>query len=389
MNVYLDNQATTPCDPRVVEAMLPYFTTVFGNPHSAGHAFGHAAAAAVEIGREQVASLIGAEAREIVFTSGATEANNLAIKGAVRHRIAQGNKARRVITVATEHKCVLESVHELAAEGCEPLVLPVQPDGRLDPGLLADALRVPTLLVSIMAANNETGVLHDLSLLAPIARAAGATMHSDMAQLAGKLPVTLDDCDLASFSAHKMYGPKGVGALYVRRRPRVRLQPLFSGGGQERGLRSGTLPSASIVGFGVACALAQAEMADEARRTRMLRDRLWEGLHRAMPGLVSNGDSQHRLPGALNLRLPAPLRALELIDAMPDLAVSTGSACSSADVVPSYVLTAMGLTAEEAARSLRLSVGRFTSSADIAQAIEIVCRALHSLAFQDGSTCLI
>ncbi|AOX19150.1 cysteine desulfurase family protein [Kozakia baliensis] len=369
--IYLDNQATTPCDPRVLEAMLPYFTEHFGNPHSSGHRYGNKAAEAVEAARAQVAELLHAQPREIIFTSGATEANNLAIKGAARHLRGWGDTRRRVITVATEHKCVLEAVRDLAQEDFDTVILPVARNGRLDPELLKEALQTPTLLVSIMAANNETGVLQDIPALSALVREAGALMHSDLAQMAGKLPFYSEHVDLASLSGHKIYGPKGIGALYVRHRPRVRLQPLFSGGAQERGFRSGTLPTPLIVGLGVACALARENMEDEAVQAAALRDRLFGRLAEILPGLEQNGDPAHRLPGAMNVRLPEGLTALDMIAHMPDLAVSTGSACSSAEIVPSYVLTAMGLSAEEAARSLRLSVGRFTSSADIARAAEM------------------
>ena len=265
--VYLDNQATTPCDPRVLAAMLPWFTEQFGNPHSAEHAMGRQAEAAVEQAREQVAALIGAEPREVVFTSGATESNNIAIKGAARHAVAAGNPRRRVVTVATEHKCVLQSVADLRAEGFERVVLPVRPDGLLDPEMLARALAVPTLLVSVMAVNNEIGVVQDLAALAALARQQRALFHTDAAQGFGKIPLDVGamGIDLLSISGHKIYGPKGVGALYVRRRPRVRLAPLFSGGGQERGLRAGTLPVPLIVGLGEAARLAQAGMAAEAQ----------------------------------------------------------------------------------------------------------------------------
>ncbi|MBB2188749.1 aminotransferase class V-fold PLP-dependent enzyme [Gluconacetobacter azotocaptans] len=378
--LYLDYQSTTPCDPAVVQAMLPWFTTEFGNPHSADHAMGRRAWDAVEAARAEGAALLGADAREVVFTSGATEANNIAIKGAVRHLAARGDARRRVVTVATEHKCVLEAVRDLAAEGFEPVVLPVGADGRLDPETLRAALAVPTLLVSIMAANNETGVLHDLAALAPIVRAAGALLHSDVAQAAGKiaLDVRAMDFDLASVSAHKLYGPKGVGALYVRRRPRVRLAPLFSGGGQERGVRSGTLPTPLLVGFGEACRIARAGRVDEARRTAALRDGLLARLQAAMPGIVVNGSMAHRLPANLNLRLP-DVRALDVIARAGGLCVSTGSACSSAELVPSYVLTAMGLDADAAARSLRLAVGRYTSAADMDRAAAILCRAVEDV----------
>lgn len=373
MGVYLDNQATTPCDPRVVQAMLPFFTQRFGNPHSAEHALGQDAEDAVEQARARVAGLIGADPREIVFTSGATEANNLAIKGAARYAASQGTERRRVITVATEHKCVLESVADLRAEGFDPVVLPVNADGLLDPAVLQDALATPTLLVSVMAANNETGVLQDLPALSALARAAGALFHTDAAQALGKVPFGVAGIDLASFSAHKLYGPKGVGALFVRRRPRARLLPLLSGGGQERGLRSGTLPTPLIVGFGEACRIASEEMAQEAGRLRQLRDRLLAGLQDALPGVLVNGSMDRRLSGNLNIMLP-DRTALDAMRDAPDLYVSTGSACSSADVAPSYVLSAMGLTAAQAARSLRLGLGRFTSSADVDFAI----RALSS-----------
>jgi cysteine desulfurase len=372
--VYLDNQATTPCDPRVVAAMLPFFTERFGNAHSAEHGMGQESEQAVEHARAQVAALIEAEPREVVFTSGATEANNLAIKGAARFAARQGSARRRVITVATEHKCVLESVADLAAEGFEPVVLPVAPDGLLDPATLAAALATPTVLVSVMAANNETGVLQDLPQLAAITRAAGALFHTDAAQALGKVSFRVAGIDLASFSAHKVYGPKGVGALYVRRRPRARLAPLFSGGGQERGLRSGTLPTALLVGFGAACALAAAEMPTEATRLATLRDRLLHGLAERLPGLQVNGTIAARLPGNLNVTLPGA-DALAVMRASPALCVSSGSACSSAEIAPSYVLAAMGLSPAQAARTLRVGLGRFTSAADVEYAITALSRA--------------
>jgi len=380
--IYLDYQATTPCDPAVVAAMLPFFTEHFGNPHSTGHLPGAIAADAVERARGQVAALIGAEAREIVFTSGATEANNLAIKGAVRHLRAQGDGRRRVVTVATEHKCVLEAVRDLAEEGFEPVVLPVGADGRLDAAVLREALRVPTLLVSIMAANNETGVLQDLAGLGAIVREAGALLHSDLAQMAGKLPVSVAGLDLASISGHKLYGPKGVGALYVRRRPRVRLMPLFSGGGQERGVRSGTVPVPLVAGFGEACVLALEGMADERARMQNLRDRLWARLRQGMPGVGLTGGEAARLPAALPICLPEGVSALEVMARVPDVAMSTGSACSSADIAPSYVLTAMGLDRARASRCLRLSVGRYTSGAEIDDAAAMLCRAVQAIDLQ-------
>jgi cysteine desulfurase len=364
--VYLDNQATTRCDPRVVQAMLPYFSDAYGNPHSAEHTMGRMAEAAVESARAQVAALIGAEVREIIFTSGATEANNIAIKGAARFAAGMGDQRRRIVTVATEHKCVLESVADLAEEGFEPVVLPVRRDGLLDPETLREALRTPTLLVSVMAVNNETGVIQDIAGHTAIAKQAGALFHSDFAQAVGKIPVDVTGwrVDLASVSGHKIYGPKGIGALFVRRRPRVRLSPLFSGGGQERGLRSGTLPAPLIVGFGEACRLAAAEMAGEAERIGGLRATLLHRLGRDVPGLQINGNWQDRIAGNLNLTFPRA-SAVALMEAAPALCVSTGSACSSAAIEPSYVLRALGLSEQEAARTLRIAIGRFTSPADI------------------------
>jgi cysteine desulfurase len=343
--------------------MLPWFTEHYGNPHSVEHVMGTEAEAAVEDARTQVAALVGADPKELVFTSGATESNNIAIKGAARFA---GNERRRIVTVATEHKCVLESVADLAAEGFEPVFLPVRPDGLLDPDVLRAALDVPTLLVTVMTVNNEIGVVQDIAALAAISKQAGALFHTDIAQAVGKVPIDLSawKVDLASVSGHKFYGPKGVGALYVRRRPRVRLTPLFSGGGQERGLRSGTLPSPLIVGLGEACRLAQAEMAEEAQRLASLRDRLLDHLRAAIPDIVVNGSTEARIPGNLNLTFPVATAA-DLMARVPDLCVSTGSACSSATIEPSYVLRALGLSDDDASRTLRIGIGRFTSPADI------------------------
>ncbi|WP_428536769.1 cysteine desulfurase family protein [Rhodopila sp.] len=385
--VYLDNQATTRCDPRVLQAMLPFFSEHYGNPHSVEHAMGQTAEAAVETARGELAALLGAEPREIIFTSGATEANNLAIKGAARFAAAMDDKRRRVITLATEHKCVLEAVADLAAEGFDPVVLPVRPDGLLDPETLRQALATPTLLVSVMAVNNETGVIQDIAALAPIIKQAGALLHSDLAQAVGKirLDVTGWKLDLASISGHKIYGPKGVGALYVRRRPRVRLAPLFSGGGQERGLRSGTLPTPLIVGLGEAARLANAEMAQDADRIGRLRADLLDRLRRCIPGLRVNGNDHARIAGNLNLTFPQATAA-DLMAALPQLCVSTGSACSSAAIEPSYVLRALGLSDQQAQRSLRIGIGRFTSAAEIdyaaaaLSAAHAVCEAGHPVA---------
>jgi cysteine desulfurase len=375
-SVYLDNQATTRCDPRVVDAMLPFFTERYGNPHSVEHKMGQDAEAAVEAARAQVAALVGVASNEIIFTSGATESNNLAIKGAARFAARMDNNRRRVVTVATEHKCVLESVTDLAEEGFEPIFLPVRPDGLLDHESLREVLTTPTLLVSVMAVNNEIGVIQNIPALAAVAKDAGALFHTDIAQAAGKIPLELDRwrVDLASISGHKIYGPKGVGALYVRRRPRVRLHPLFSGGGQERGLRSGTLPAPLIVGLGEACRLAQAEMPDEVPRIAGLRTRLLDQLSAALPEIRSNGSMASRIPGNLNLTFPT-VSAAELMARAPALCVSTGSACSSAEVEPSYVLHALGLTDEEASRTLRIGIGRFTSPAEIDYAASVLAAA--------------
>ncbi len=378
--IYLDNLATTQPDPRVLAAAEPYYREMFGNPHSADHYMGWQAGKAVDKARAHVATLIGAEPREIVFTSGATEANNLAIKGAARFAGLCG--PRRIVTLATEHKCVLETVRDLGAEGFEPVILPVRPDGLADLDALEAALRIPTLLVSIMAANNETGVLQDISAIASLANRAGALFHTDMAQAAGKIPidVTASGIHLASLSAHKLYGPKGIGALYVRRRPRVRLKPLFSGGGQERGLRSGTIPTPLAAGFGEACRLASLELAQDAARAALLRDRLILRLQNRIPALVQTIATPPRLPGALSLRFPHA-GAMDLIAACAkNLCISAGSACTSAEIAPSHVLTAMGLSAEQASRTLRLGIGRFTSAVDIDQAADLLADAHQRLA---------
>jgi cysteine desulfurase len=373
--IYLDNHATTPVDPRVLAAMRPWWEANFANPASVEHALGREAEAAVEAARAEVAALIGAEPREVVFTSGATEANNLAIKGAARFAAAHGDGRRRVVTLATEHKCVLESVRDLEAEGFEPVVLPVEPNGLLDLERLRDALAAaPTLFVSVMAVNNEIGVIQDLAGIAALAREAGALLHTDAAQAAGRVPLDVEalGLDLLSLSSHKMYGPKGIGALYVRRKPRVRLAPLLSGGGQERGLRSGTLPTPLVVGFGEAARLAAIEGPLDAGRTREQRDRLMAALRTAIPGVRLNGDAERRVPGNLNLTFPATVRdgemdwpdAQAIMAAAPAICVSTGSACSSAAIEPSYVLRAIGLPEAEARATLRIGIGRFTSPAD-------------------------
>ncbi|HYZ31481.1 MAG TPA: aminotransferase class V-fold PLP-dependent enzyme [Crenalkalicoccus sp.] len=384
--IYLDNHATTPPDPRVLAAMRPWWEENFANPASIEHALGRAAEEAVEAARAHIAALIGAEAREIVLTSGATESNNLAIKGAARFAAAQGEPRRRVVTLSTEHKCVLESVRDLAAEGFEPVILPVGPDGLLDPGVLAAALaEAPTLLVSVMAVNNEIGVVQDLAAIGAAVKQAGALFHTDAAQAAGRIPldVAAIQADLLSLSAHKLYGPKGIGALYVRRRPRVRLAPLLSGGGQERGLRSGTLPAPLAVGFGEAARIAAAEGPLDAGRIAGQRDILLAALMAQIPGLRLNGHPEQRVAGNLNLTFPGVARegaviwpdAQALMAAAPGLCVSTGSACSSAAIEPSYVLRALGLPEAEARATLRIGVGRFTTPAEADQAAAMLAAA--------------
>jgi cysteine desulfurase len=376
--IYLDYQATTPTDPRVVKAMLPYFTEKFGNPGSVTHRFGQEAERAVEEARAQLAALIGAEAREIVFTSGATESNNLAIKGAARFHRQFGRD--HVVTVATEHKCVIESAKALERDGFRVTFLPVDGRGLLDPRTIARAIGTDTAIVSVMAANNEIGVIQPLAELGAVCRAAGVLFHSDAAQAVGKIPldVTAMNIDLMSISGHKMYGPKGIGALYVRRRPRARIAPLIDGGGQERGLRSGTLPVPLCVGLGEAAAIAQADMAAEAARLVKLRDRFLARLRARLPDVELNGDAERRLPGNLNVSFPG-VAATDLMEACPEVAVSSGSACSSAELEPSYVLRALGYSDERAGGSIRIGFGRMTTDEEAAQAADLLASAAISL----------
>ncbi len=370
--VYLDYQATTPTDWRVLTAMLPYFSEAFGNPHSEQHRHGQEARAAVETARAQLAQLIGAQPSEIVFTSGATEANNLAIAGVARF---QGERRRHIVTCATEHKCVLESVRALEADGFKATYLPVAPDGLLDLDRLATAVSKRTALVSVMAVNNEIGVIQPLAEIGRIARERGAYFHTDAAQAVGKIVLDVEamNIDLMSISGHKFYAPKGVGALYVRRRPRVRLAPLFQGGGQERGLRSGTLATPLCVGLGEAAAIAQREMAPEAERLGGLAARLVEGLRARLPDVALNGDAVRRIPGNLNLRFG--LDAERLMAEAGELSLSSGAACSSAALEPSYVLRALGLSEAAARGSLRLGLGRFTTEAEVDYAVECLSAA--------------
>lgn len=377
--IYLDYQSTSPTDPRVLEVMLPYFTERFANPHSVEHAPGRANEARVEEARAEIAGLIGAEAREVVFTSGATEANNMAVLGAGRFRANAPKPRTHIVTLATEHKCVLECVLQLEREGLAVDILPVQEDGLVDLDLLARTITENTALVSIMAANNEIGVLQPLAEIGALCREKGAWFHTDAAQAFGKVPLDVNDLkiDLLSISGHKIYGPKGIGALYVRRRPRVRLEPLFHGGGQERGMRSGTLPAPLCIGLGEAARIAGEDMATDAERLGALRDRLLETIRQALPQVRVNGSMEHRLANNLNLTFPG-LDAQDLLEALPDLAFSTGSACSSAAVEPSYVLAALGLSDADARASVRLALGRPTTQIEVDRAAERLIQAVRS-----------
>jgi len=359
--VYFDNHATTAVDPRVLEAMLPYFGAKFGNPASRSHSFGWEAEKAVEFARKRVTALAGAGPREIVFTSGATESNNLAIKGAMEAHSARGN---HIVTVATEHRAVLDPIAHLARQGCEATVLPVDRAGRIDLDRLRDAIGPRTVLVSVMWANNEIGTIHPVAEIGAICREKGVRFHCDAAQAFGKVPVDVQAAriDLMSLSAHKLYGPKGVGALFVRRG--VKLAAQMDGGGHEFGARSGTLNVPAIVGFGAACTLCRDEMAEEAARVSALRDRLQAKLQAALDQVTVNGALGGRLPGNLNLTF-GWVTADALLMALPDIALSTGSACSSATPETSHVLRAIGMTADEARASVRFGLGRFTTEEEV------------------------
>lgn len=369
--VYLDNQATTPVDPRVLDAMLPYFREKFGNPHSRSHAYGWEVEEDVEAARGEVARLVGADPKEIIFTSGATESNNLAIKGVARF---YGDRKRHIVTVLTEHKCVLDSCRHLQQEGFDVTYLPVRPNGLIDLDELRGALTDRTALVSIMGVNNEIGVIQPLAEIGAICRERGVFFHSDCAQAVGKIPLDVNamNIDLMSVSGHKIYGPMGVGALYVRRRPRVRLRALIDGGGQERGMRSGTLPAPLCVGLGAACRIAGEDMPAETERVRMLARRLHGGITDRLDDVILNGDPERRVAGNLNLSF-SYVEGESLMMAIKDLAVSSGSACTSASLEPSYVLRALGVNEELAHTSIRFGVGRFNTEAEIDYAIETIC----------------
>jgi len=375
--VYLDYQATTPTDPRVVEAMMPYFTEKFGNPHSRNHEHGWEAEEAVEKARKQIADLIGADEREIVFTSGATESNNLAIAGVARF---YKDKKNHIVTLQTEHKCVLDTCRHLEMEGFTVTYLPVKKDGLVDLDVLKGAITDKTAIVSVMAANNEIGVIQPLKEIGEMCRARGVFFHTDCAQAFGKIPLDVEamKIDLMSISGHKIYGPKGIGALFVRRKPRVRLVPLIHGGGQERGFRSGTLPTPLCVGLGAAAEIAGKEMAEETAKLIKLRDRFYKSVTDRLPEVYLNGDFKNRLPGNLNISF-AYVEGEGLMMGIKDLSVSSGSACTSASLEPSYVLRALGVTEDLAHTSLRIGFGRFTTESEVDYAADRIVEAVQKL----------
>jgi cysteine desulfurase len=375
--IFMDSHSTTPVDPRVLETMLPFFTEHFGNASSRTHEFGWRAADAVQKARQQVAGLIGASPRDVVFTSGATESNNLAVLGAAR---AGRSRGRHLVTVTTEHVAVLDACRQLESEGFDVTWLPVQPDGLIDLERFTETLRPDTVLVSVMAANNETGVLQPLASIGQVTRERGILFHTDAAQAAGKIPFAVDQiqADLVSLTAHKMYGPKGVGALYVR--PRTELMPILFGGGHEAGLRSGTLNVPGIVGFGAAAALCLEEMPAEQQRLGRWRDRLNDGLHERLDGVVINGSMAHRLAHNLNLSF-AGVDGDALLTGLKDVAVSSGAACASATTFhkPSHVLHSMGRSDELARASIRFGLSRFNTEAEVDEVIEKVASLVSRL----------
>lgn len=376
--IYMDNHATTPVDPRVFEAMKPYFTEIFGNAASRNHPFGWQAEEAVDTARKSVAKLIGASPKEIVFTSGATESNNLAIKGVAEMYQEKGN---HIITVVTEHKATLDSCKHLEKQGYRVTYLPVDKYGLVDLEQLRQAITDKTILISVMMANNEIGVIQPIKEIGKIAREHKVLMHTDAVQAAGKVPVNVDELnvDLLSISAHKMYGPKGVGALYVRRKnPRVMLSPIIDGGGHERGMRSGTLNVTGIVGLGKAAEIALLEMSEEIERITCLRNKLQESIFAQIPEVFINGHPTNRLPGNLNISF-AYVEGESLLMGLSDVAVSSGSACTSASLEPSYVLKALGVGEELAHSSLRFGLGRFNTEEEVDFTIEKVVQAVNKL----------
>lgn len=375
--IYLDYQATTPCDPRVLEKMLPYFTEHFGNPHSRSHTHGWSAEEAVEQAREQVARLIKADPREVIFTSGATESNNLAIKGV---SYFNQSKKNHIITCVTEHKCVLDSCRHLEQEGFEVTYLPVHANGLIDLDQLRQAIKPSTVLVSIMAVNNEIGVIQPIADIGRICRENGVLFHTDAAQAVGKIPLDVEamNIDLLSISGHKFYGPKGIGALYVRRKPRVRLEPLINGGGQERGMRSGTLATPLCVGLGQACVIAEEEMEKDTAHLQYLSHKLYKGITDQLSDVFLNGDHEQRIPGNLNLSF-AYVEGEGLLMGLRNISVSSGSACTSASLEPSYVLRALGVEDELAHTSIRFGLGRFTTEEEVDLVIAQVVKAVQKL----------
>ncbi len=375
--IYLDYQATTPLDPRVLEAMMPYFTYKFGNPHSRSHSYGWEAEEGVEKARGQVAKLIGADEKEVIFTSGATESNNLAIRG-----VAEFYKDRRnhIVTTVTEHKCVLDTCRHLEQQGFEVTYLPVQKNGLIDLDALRAAVTDKTVVVSIMAVNNEIGVIQPLAEIGKICREKKAFFHTDAAQAAGKIALDVEamNVDLMSISGHKIYGPKGIGALYVRRKPRVRLVPLIVGGGQERGFRSGTLPTPLCVGLGEAAEIAMNEMDAESKRLAKLQARMLKGLNAKLTDIHVNGDLERRIPGNLNIGF-AYVEGESLMMGIKGLSVSSGSACTSASLEPSYVLRALGVEEDMAHTSLRIGLGRFTTEQEVDTAVDELVRHVNKL----------
>ena len=375
--IYMDNHSTTRVDPRVVDVMLPYFTEKYGNAASVDHAFGTEAAEAVDMARTQIAELLRVDPRDLIFTSGATEANNLAIKGVMQ----AAGAGRHMVTVAAEHRAVLDPSRKLARNGFEITIVDVDRFGMVDPQRIADAIQPKTALVSVMLANNEVGTINPIEAIGNICRERNVLLHTDAVQAVGKVPIDLSQLpvDLASLTAHKFYGPKGVGALYVRRgEPRIRIEPLIDGGGHERRLRSGTLPVPIIVGMGEACRLSESKLEDESQFVANLRDRLWAGLSESLDGLHLNGHSDHRLPGNLNVSFEN-VDGDALIAALPGLAVSSGSACTSADPQPSHVLTAMGVSESLTRASLRFGFGRFNTAEEVDTAIALVTKAVTQL----------
>ncbi len=376
--IYMDNNATTRCDPRVVEAMLPYFTEKYGNAASRNHVFGWEAEAAVEEARGQVAAIIGASAKEIVFTSGATESNNLALKGVASMYRKKGN---HIITAVTEHKAVIDPCKRLERDGFQVTFLPVDRYGQVHPEQVAEAMTPQTILVSIMAANNEIGTLNPIREIGRICKEKGVLFHTDAVQAVGKVPIDVNEMgiDLLSLTAHKLYGPKGIGALYVRKKdPRVRLDPIMDGGGHERGMRSGTLAVPLIVGFGKACEIARQEMPEEAIRLRQLRERLREGIMSQLEETYVNGHPTERLPGNINLSF-AYVEGEALMMGIKDVAVSSGSACTSASLEPSYVLRALGVGDELAHSSIRFGLGRFNTPEEVDFVVDQVVKAVNHL----------